>query len=232
MANIFSNLYTRAPLSSTGAYEWDWQISGYFFFQIYSPPSAVAAAGVADNVGTQLMASCTAITLPDYTIEMAERQGLGGIRVNVPTSLTPATSFEVSYTEIVPGGGQGGVSLPVTTLIGTWVNQIRNFMVGVASTNAASMGQFKGKALFVATDPSLTNVVLAIKFLGIMPTQVPLSGYTADVATNDIVTYSTSFSLDRHLLVDATDSQVGSLLTGARNYVAANATQVPGINIG
>jgi hypothetical protein len=230
MANIFSNLYTRSPLSSSGAYEWDWMVSGYFFFQIYSPAPAVAV--VNDNITNQLMASCTAITLPDYTLETVERQGLGGIRVNVPTSLTPATTFDVSYTEIVPGGGQGAASLPVTSLIGTWVNQIRNFMTGVASTNAASMGQFKGKALFVATDPSLTNVVLAIKFLGIMPTQLPLSGYAADIATNDIVTYTTTFSLDRHLLVDTTDAQVGSLLTAARSYVSGQSTTVPGINIG
>ena len=45
--------------------------------------------------------------------------------------------------------------------------------------------RYKGQLWWFMTDPNIDRVIFAIEFLGIWPTNLPLSNINQDVATNE-----------------------------------------------
>lgn len=216
MANTFSNLYSRIPLKynvgdGSVTYEWEYLVGGYFFFQVYNIPQFLANT---DSVFQQkIQALCTSVTLPDITLEHTEKPGLGGLHVTVPTKVAMNATFDIKFVEIVSDPNAG--DKPVVYALSKWVSTIRDFQTGIAQV----LSQYKGNAVLIATDPGIQNVVFAVKLIGIFPTSVPLSNYTADVTANDLVEYTVPFTLDRILLVDAaSDPQANDLLSLAQEW--------------
>lgn len=219
MGSAFSNLITRTPLDPTGAYEWDYQVNGYWFINFTSLPSILSST----NVNTQILALCTGLTLPEFTIGQSARAGIGGIHVNVPTNQTSPSTITISFNDIVPNGA-------VTTLqyLTQWANSVRNMWTGTADpTNALTPNQYKCTAVFVATDPTITIPILALKFFGLWPMYAPWTNYNAEVGTNELFQYSVQFSVDRVVPIDGTNSDVANLLTAAQTYVQGTAVTVP-----
>jgi len=222
MPNVFNTLL-RSPITKDGTYEWDPLISGYFFFQLTKLPDVLSQMD-ATLVSKQFMALCTALTLPDVNITPVERIGLGGVRTVVPAALEQTTTFEVRLLEIVRDDSMP----PIIQLLATWSNSIRNHFAGVADAKTAfSMNQYKGHAIFLATDPSITVCAFAVKLYGLWPQTIPYSGYTADVATNDLIEYSSTFAVDRSVVTDASDKDAAALLDIARTTIDQYRGTVP-----
>jgi hypothetical protein len=219
MGSAFSNLITRTPLDPTGAYEWDYQVNGYWFINFTSLPSILSST----NVNTQILALCTGLTLPDWAIAATPRAGIGGIHINVPTNQTSPSQITITFNDIVPNGS-------TTTLqyLTQWANSIRNMWTGTADpTNALTPNQYKCTAVFVATDPTITIPILGLKFFGLWPMQAPWANYNAEVGTNELFQYGVQFSVDRVVPIDGTNSDVANLLTAAQTYVQGTAVTVP-----
>jgi hypothetical protein len=219
MGSAFSNLITRTPLDPTGAYEWDYQVNGYWFINFTSLPSILSST----NVNTQILALCTELTLPEFAIGATPRAGIGGIHVNVPTNQTPPSTITIGFNDIIPNGS-------ITTLqyLTQWANSIRNIWTGTADpTNALTPNQYKCTAVFVATDPTITIPILGLKFFGLWPMQAPWNNYTATAGTSELFQYSVQFSVDRVVPIDGTNSDVANLLTAAQTYVQGTAVTVP-----
>jgi hypothetical protein len=220
MGSAFSNLITRSPLDPTGAYEWDYQVNGYWFINFTSLPSILSST----NVNTQILALCTTLQLPELTIQASARAGMGGIHVNVPTSIQSPSTITIGFYDIVPNGSAS------TTLqyLTQWANSIRNIWTGTADpTNALTPNQYKCTAVFVATDPTITIPILGLKLFGLWPTQSPWSNYNAEMGNSDMFQYSVNFSVDRVVPIDGTNSDVANLLTAAQTYVQGTAVTVP-----
>jgi len=219
MPNVFQNIVTRHPLTKDGVYEWDFAVSGYFFFKFTKAPKAVSL----DDL-SQLQALCTGITLPDINITVNDRQGLGGLRTGVVTSLDMGTTFEIRFVEIVHPDG----SYPLLYYIAKWANAVRNFMTGVANKDTAfSMNDYKAHGVFLATDPTVTKVVVAARVWGFVPTTVPMSNYHGDIATNDFIEYTVPGHIDRIWPILEDHSEVSNFLSELRNYLETAGIDIP-----
>lgn len=223
MPNPFQNLATRSPLTKDGTYEWDYLVSGYFFFRLNKIPKALEAESI--DFISKTTALCVGVGLPDITLNYSERMGLGGVKTTIPTNIDQATTFEFRFLEIQPSSPD---SYPLLYLLAKWQNSIRNYFTGTADADVArSANDYKGAAIFVATDPSVNTPVLSIQLLGIMPNTNPLSGYTADVTTNDYVEFSVTFAVDRVLPLDAGHPAVAETLGIARTSIEKLKVTVP-----
>jgi len=66
------------------------------------------------------------------------------------------------------------------------------------------------------TDPNIDRIIFAIEFLGIWPTNLPLSNITNDVATNDKVEINITYSYDRPYFYPGTVVHTSSKYLGNR----------------
>jgi len=218
MANVFNSVL-RSPITKDGTYEWDPLISGYFFFQFVRVPRALEDQSAL--FVKQSIALCTAITLPDVNIGTVERIGLGGVKTVVPTALDQTTTFEFRFIEVV----RSDASPPLIQYFAMWHNSIRNHFAGVADAEkAATMNSYKATSVFIAVDPAVSTLAFGVKLFGVWPTILPYSGYTADVATNDVVEFTQTLSVDRAVQVTLEDPDTNALFT----YVKAQIDQYRG----
>ncbi|MEM0173813.1 MAG: hypothetical protein QXI16_04825 [Sulfolobaceae archaeon] len=219
MASPFTNLITRTPLDPTGAYEWDYQVTGYFIFRFLTLPAILGGSGA----DTTAMALCTGTTIPNFTIASTKRNGIGGIFVNVPTSGEWDSTYDFKFADIVPNN-----SPTMLQLITQWFNSIRNFWTGTADpVNAVTQNQYKAIGLLVTADPTFTVPYFGLKFFGTWPTSAPYSNYTVEVTTNDIPEYTVTLSVDRTVPVGVSDSDVSNTLQAAQSYLQATNVTIP-----
>jgi hypothetical protein len=221
MGNVFNSVL-RSPITKDGTYEWDPLLSGYFFFQFVRVPKVLEANSA--TFVKQSLALCTAVTLPDVNIGTVERIGLGGVKTVVPTALDQTTTFEFRFVEVVRSDN----SPPLIQYLAQWHNSIRNHFAGVADPEAgASMNLYKAVAVFIACDPAISSLAFGVKLFGVWPTVLPYSGYTADVATNDVVEFTQTLSVDRAVQVDLTDPDANALFSYVQERISEYRGQVP-----
>ncbi len=219
MGSPFTNLITRTPLDPTGAYEWDYQIPGYWIFRLLTLPAILQGSG-ADAVA---MALCTGAAFPEYTMEFSDRTGIGGIKVSIPTKFTVGDTIEFKFNDIAPNN-----TPTLMQYFAQWFNSIRNMWTGTADPkNSVTQNQYKTIALLVATDPTFTIPYIAIKFFGLVPATLPYSNYVVDVNTNELFEYTIQCRVDRPVPVGNTDTDVTNTIQAAQSYIQSTAVTIP-----
>jgi len=216
-------------------------ISG-FFLVFFNLPGAIFSSGAGDanksgnsgqgGVETVLASSVltavnTGVTLPDYTMEKATVNALGGVKFHVPAALAVGDTLSLTFTEYS--------SLPVFNTILRWQRYIRSNVLGFADKfNSDYNGQgsyvqssYKGSAIVVYMRPNMSAATNQIEFYckcdGVWPTKVPTDGLAADIATVEKKDLTVDFSTDlvffESWVLDEARQLVSGAVTGAKSYL-------------
>ena len=204
-ANKYKNQFNRVFVKDGLDYESEPLVTGYFFLSFNYPKTVSAptnkqyGAVAKDHAIAVMNAVNTGIDLPDISISVVTIDGLGGTWNSVPGRLDIGKTFNVKYWETFNG--------EVVNTHRQWVFQLRDPRSGAARvhTDSAAKGvatnyrqdRYKGQLWWFMTDPNIDRVIFAIEFLGIWPTNLPLSNIANDVATNDKVEINITYSYDR-----------------------------------
>jgi len=224
-ANKYNNQFNRVFVRDGLDYESEPLVTGYFFLS-FNYPATVAAPSNAqygavskDNAIAVMNAVNTGIDLPDISISVVTIDGLGGTWNSVPGRLDIGKTFNVKYWETFNG--------EVVNIHRQWVFQLRDPRSGAARvhTDATAKGpatnyrqdRYKGQLWWFMTDPNIDRVIFAIEFLGIWPTNLPLSNIANDVATNDKVEINITYSYDRPYFYPGTVVHTSSKYLGNRH---------------
>jgi len=183
-------------------------VSGYHFSKFVKLPSTlinfvsygdgVKPAEILSSetqISNFLAGSCLSVTPPGGTLEKTEFTGLGGIKYNVPTTVTYTNSLTMKFLEFS--------SLPVLSIMSGWVRMIRDYRTG-ASHLAGSAGSvaeyskanYAGTLLYWTTKPDGRTVEFSALYTGVFPTKDPMDLYTGDLAAVDKLEVDIEFNVD------------------------------------
>jgi len=211
--NAYDNQFNRVFVRDKLDYESEPLVTGYYFLSFSLPKTLSNPGGEYSQIdytsANQLLnAVNTSITLPDISITQVTIEGLGGTWNTVPGRLDIARTFNVKYWETFSG--------EVTATIRSWLFQLRDPRSGAsrianskapeANASKYTQQQYKGQLWWWMTDPRIDRVIFAMEYLGIWPTNLPLSSISQDVATNDKVEIEITFAYDRPFFYPSTST--------------------------
>jgi len=219
--NKYENMFNRVLVRDGLDYESEPLVSGYFFLSFSLPkflskPKLEYGSNIEyHNSNTLLNAVNTSITLPDFTISQVTIDGLGGTWNSVPGRLDVGKTFNVKFWETFSG--------EVVATHRSWLFQLRDPRSGASRLQGSSaprgpkvdgynQQKYKGQLWWWMTDPTIDRVIFAMEFLGIWPTNLPLSSISQDVATNDKVEVEITYAYDRPFFYPATATYVNNFL--------------------
>ena len=198
--NAFKDYLSRKHANLTGdaaTYNAEPMISGFFLSAIRLP------AAIANNLETEfpedvieeidgdfiLSANVRSVTPPNVPeIQIIEKPGLGGTGLSLPSILTLTKTIEIQFDEYYMA--------PITRVVKSWVYSIRDPLTGLSRISGVTQADYKGTMDLVYFDPSGSNVLFAIRFYGIWPSNVPFSSFTADITTSELIMPSVTFNFD------------------------------------
>ena len=209
--NGYDNQFNRVFVRDKLQYESEPLVTGYYFLSFSLPQTLSNPGGEYSQINYSdanrvLNSVNTSITLPDISITQVTVDGLGGTWNTVPGRLDIAKTFNVKYWETFSG--------EVTATIRSWLFQLRDPRSGASriknakaplstSTNYTQQ-KYKGQLWWWMTDPTIDRAIFAMEYLGIWPTNLPLSSINQDVATNDKVEIEITFAYDRPFFYPST----------------------------
>lgn len=160
--------------------------TGYHMIFIYPPTS------LETECGPFLTTVCQSVTVPGYTVNTIEYNGLNNKKWGVPGTVElDSNRLTCKFTEMA--------GLPITQIMGKWVSIFRNPLYGISdpdTSDSASQGAYKGKIVYATTLPDHMTVQFAAVFIGVMPLKIPTDIYTSDRATQDKVEPEIEFWFD------------------------------------
>lgn len=198
--NAFRDYLSRKHVSYTGndaTYNAEPMITGYFFAAITIPADIASLVeleftpDMVEEVNGDLILSANvrSITPPRVPdIQFVEKPGIGGTGLVIPTIMSTTRTIDIQFEEYY--------FAPVSRVIKAWVYAIRDPLTGLSRINAIRQSNYKGKLDLVYFDPSGTEVLLALRFLGLWPSSPPWDAFTADTTASDIVLPSVTFNYD------------------------------------
>ncbi len=230
--NQYDNQFNRVFVRDGLEYESEPLVSGYFFLS-FNYPKTIANPnnrqyGAADRDASMAVLNAVnlGIDLPDISITVVTVDGLGGTWNSVPGRLDIGKTFNVKYWETFNG--------EVVSIHRQWLFQLRDPRSGAGrvGTNSGTMSKatnyrqdrYKGQLWWFMTDPNIDRVIFAIEFLGIWPTNLPLSNINQDVATNEKVEITITYSYDRPFFYP------GAVLHASTNYLGKRYGQMLAID--
>jgi len=165
-------------------------VSGFFLIQFRSLPQDM----IPDDSGKILTAVCTAVTLPDYSLDKVTVNALGGLKFHVPGALTIGETCSLTFTEYQ--------YLPVFNTIRDWSHAIRNNILGFSNhdslvgTDAYVQNKYKAGLLVAYCRPNMQEVEFYAYLSGVWPLKVPTDGLNAEIATVEKKDLTVDFSVD------------------------------------
>ena len=171
-------------------------VSGYWQF-ILDPPEGIFFE-TAGEATTWWHATAEGFTPPTRTLNKATVPGQGGLTSNFVTGQTLTQTFTVTFREFQ--------DLPIFNLLQLWCSVIDPY-TGVSNLPGQWWvpKSYKGSAMAIFTKPSLSvegvpitpsEIENVMYFHGVFPEAPPYDTLGTDIATNDVVQHSITFSFD------------------------------------
>ena len=191
-------------------------ISGYWYL-ILQPPAMIFDAAL--NGGASLAtawfhSTAEGFTPPTQTIMKVDVPGMGGTASSFYSGRETNREFTITFREYQ--------NLPISTAIRTWASVIDPHL-GRSPLKEFLPMYYKGSAYAILAKPTFRNDTTNLMSIdagdieqvyymeGVMPTTVPDDSFSTDIATNDALQLSVTFSFD------------GSFFTKESPGVVANA---------
>lgn len=181
--------------------------TGYHFVYFFPPDT------IGQTVGQFLTTVCQSVTIPGWTVNTIEYNGLNNMKWYVPGTVDMGDqTFTCTFTEMA--------GLPITQIMGRWVTIFRNVLYGISdpsSQNTYSQGAYKGKAVYCTTLPDGLTVQFAAVFTGVFPKSIPTDKFGSSRPEHNKVEQEMQFSFDQMLTGTAAESYARSLVAATRN---------------
>lgn len=171
-------------------------VSGYWQI-ILTPPVAIFANTQQESL-QWLSSTAEGFTPPTRTLNKADLPGQGGVGSSYITGQTLTRTFTVTFREYR--------DLPILTIFDLWTSII-DAHTGVSPVSGTGWvpSSYKGSCFVINTKPtqsmkgtsiSASDIEQAYYFHGVFPESAPHDTFGQDIATNDIIQHSISFSFD------------------------------------
>jgi hypothetical protein len=171
-------------------------ISGYWQFLVRLP-SAIFSTDKT-KYESWFHSAAEGFTPPTRTLNKADLPGQGGIGSSFITGQTLTRTFTVTFREYK--------ELPILTSLELWTSVIDAY-TGVSPLSAAQWmpSSYKGSAFVILTKPVQSfqgaefkkeDIEQIYYFEGVFPESAPHDTFGQDIATNDFIQHSVSFSFD------------------------------------
>lgn len=171
-------------------------VSGYWQI-IISPPQRIFLDAQLEAL-QWLTSSAEGFTPPTRTLNKADLPGQGGVGSSFITGQTLTRNFTVTFREYQ--------NLPILTIFDLWTSII-DAHTGVSPVEGGNWlpSAYKGSCFVVNTKPTQSmkstpitaaDIEQVYYFHGIFPESAPHDTFGQDIATNDFVQHSISFSFD------------------------------------
>ncbi len=171
-------------------------VSGYWHF-ILDPPHQIFR-DQREEATTWWHCTAEGFTPPTRTLNKADVPGQGGLGSSFVTGQTLTRTFTVTFREYQ--------ELPIFNILQLWCSVIDPYTgVSELSGDLWVPKSYKGSAMAVLTKPSISVEGQAITpleienvffFHGVFPEAPPYDTLGTDIATNDVVQHSITFSFD------------------------------------
>lgn len=188
-------------------------LTGYHFVFFTKLPQALQTQGV----GSFLTCNAQSVTVPDISVAPISFNGVNGFQWSVPGTVTYNHTVSIKFIEFA--------GIPITMIMGNWVNIYRNLIYGIAdptTTNAYTQSSYKGKMLYATTLPDAKTVQYAAAFTGVYPTNVPTSGFNSDRANQQKFEPNITFQFDMMYTGESLKNNIQSLIDCTRESSVAH----------
>lgn len=182
-------------------------ISGYHYV-FWTLPNEIFK-NIGESASTWLHSSCEGFTPHSVTINKSDVPGLGQTGSSFPNSIVTTREFSLTFREYQ--------NQPILTILRMWAASFDPHL-GVSPLNAGKFvpSSYKGRVTVVQTKPVMgpagggidpEDIEEFYTYLGVFPTSLPVdTGASSDIASNDVIQHSVSFSFDGHPI---SSSEVG-----------------------
>jgi hypothetical protein len=188
-------------------------VSGYWQI-VLIPPKKIFDTHV-ETVQTWLTSAAEGFTPPTRTLNKADLPGQGGLGSSFITGQTLTRTFTVTFREYR--------DLPILTIFDLWTSAI-DAHTGVSPLAGVDWNpsSYKGSCFVINTKPTQslsgtglvsTDIEQVYYFHGVFPESAPHDTFGQDIATNDVVQHSISFSFDGWPLTKEDPEVVNQALT-------------------
>lgn len=171
-------------------------VSGYWQL-VLDPPAAIFDSDAADAT-TWWHCTAEGFTPPTRTLNKADVPGQGGLGSSFVTGQTLTRTFTVTYREYQ--------ELPIFNIFQLWCSVIDPY-TGVSELDGEMWvpKSYKGSAMAILTKPTISQEATPLQpydieevfyFHGVFPEAPPYDTLGTDIATNDVVQHSITFSFD------------------------------------
>lgn len=195
-------------------------VSGYFQVVFGLPAELFGGPERARTASQWLHSTCEGFTPHTQMLNKVDLMGQGQIGSSFVTSVTTTREITLTFREYQ--------NLPILNIIKRWASVFDPF-VGVSPLdgNRFIPANYKGWLVVAQTKPvrskdedlSKDDIEECYIYQGVFPTNIPLDALGSDIATNDMVQLSVTFSFDNAPLTSAepgVTDKVVQLLAGMR----------------
>jgi len=171
-------------------------ISGYWYLALL-PPSALFGGDKGQSDAVQWFHSTAeSFTPPSKTVTKVDVPGMGGMASSFAAGQELSRTFTVAFRE--------HQDLPIMKALHLWTNMIDSNS-GTSALKEFVPREYKGQAIAVLARPGLhgangmpdiQQIDQLFVFEGVFPESLPYDSFNTDIATNDTVQISTTFSFD------------------------------------
>lgn len=171
-------------------------ISGYWYLYL-QPPQALFGSSDSVNQAVQWFHSTAeSFTPPSKTVTKVDVPGMGGAASSFAAGQELSRTFTVAFRE--------HQDMPIMKSLMQWTNMI-DAKTGISPLSMYVPWEYKGMALAVLARPGTQGAGLRpdtrqidqlFLFEGVFPETLPYDTFNADIATNDTVQVSVTFSFD------------------------------------
>jgi len=171
-------------------------ISGYWYLAMLPPPALFGGAVGQHEAAKWFHSTAESFTPPSKTVTKVDVPGMGGVASSFAAGQELSRTFTVAFRE--------HQDLPIMKALHLWTNMIDSNS-GTSALKEFVPNEYKGQCIAVLARPGLhgpggmpavEQIDQLFIFEGVFPETLPYDSFNADIATNDTVQISTTFSFD------------------------------------
>jgi len=174
-------------------------ISGYWYLYLQPPQALFGDAAAVSEAVKWFHSTAESFTPPSKTVTKVDVPGMGGVASSFAAGQELSRTFTVAFRE--------HQDMPIMKSLNQWTNVI-DAKTGMSPLAMHVPWEYKGMCLAalarpgvgvgpgVHKRPSIEQIDQLFLFEGVFPETLPYDTFNADIATNDTVQASVTFSFD------------------------------------
>lgn len=171
-------------------------ISGYWYLALVPPAALMGGVAKQTEAVQWFHSTAESFTPPSKTVTKVDVPGMGGVASSFAAGQELSRTFTIAFRE--------HQDMPIMKALHLWTNMIDSNS-GTSPMHEFVPREYKGQCIAALARPGLhgsggipdiQQIDQLFVFEGVFPETLPYDSFNADIATNDTVQISTTFSFD------------------------------------